>query len=138
MKKLIAIAAGLLLAACAAKEAAPAAQTPAAATTEASVAQAGIYVFDSEPGAAVACIMKLDDNRVDDAPGFHNVWLGPGCEHSFAVLSALTGWEEMDGGGVRLIAAEGSTFGEFTRGDDGLLRGRSQNDGKTYTLHLGE
>lgn len=82
--------------------------------------------------------MNLDDNAVADAAGFHSVWLGPGCESSFPVLSALTGWEEMDDGGVRLIAAEGSTFGEFVRGEDDLLRAVSQNDGRTYTLVLGE
>lgn len=100
--------------------------------------QSGVYVFDSEPGALVACIMKLDDNTVADAPGFHNVWLGPGCERNFPILSVLTGWEEMDDGGVRLIAAEGSTFGEFVRGEDGLLRAVSQNDGRTYTMMMGE
>lgn len=103
-----------------------------------SVTQAGVYVFDSEPGALVACIMLLDDNVVEAAPGFHNVWLGPGCESSFGVIAILSGWEEMPDGGVRLIGAEGSTFGEFTRGEDGLLRSVSENDGVTYTLHLGE
>ena len=44
----------------------------------------------------------------------------------------------MDEGGVRLIAAEGSTFGEFVRGEDGLLRAVSQNDGRTYTMMMGE
>lgn len=100
--------------------------------------QSGVYVFDSEPGALVACVMMLDDNAVAEAPGFHSVWLGPGCESNFPALSVLTGWEEMDDGGVRLIAAEGSTFGEFVRGEDGLLRGVSQNDDRTYTMMMGE
>jgi hypothetical protein len=108
------------------------------ADTAPSVAQAGVYVFDSEPAAPVACIMMLDDNVVEDAPGFHSVWLGPGCESTFSTLMALSGWEEMPEDGVRLVGAEGSTFGEFTRGADGLLRGVSGNDGKTYTLLMGE
>ncbi|MDX2277465.1 MAG: AprI/Inh family metalloprotease inhibitor [Hyphomonadaceae bacterium] len=135
MRRVVIGAVAMLAAGCS-----PPASTSEAQTNEAAERphQAGVYVFDSEPGALVACIMKLDDNTVADAPGFHSVWLGPGCETNFPVLSALTGWEEMENGGVRLIAAEGSTFGEFARGEDGLLRATSQNDGRTYTMMMGE
>jgi hypothetical protein len=100
--------------------------------------QSGVYVFDSEPGALVACVMMLDDNTAVDAPGFHNVWLGRGCESNCPILSVLTGWEEMDNGGVGLIAAADSTFGQFVRGEDGLLRAVSQNDSRTHTMMMGE
>lgn len=134
MKRSVIGIAAVLLAACSL----PSPDSEAPPDEVAPPAQAGVYVFDSEPGALVACIMKLDDNAVADTPGFHSVWLGPGCEHNFPILSVLTGWEEMDDGGVRLIAAEGSTFGEFVRGEDGLLRAVSQNDGRTYTMLMGE
>lgn len=135
MKRVLIGLAAALLAACSPPS--PSSEGPAAEAVAAPV-QSGIYVFDSEPGALVACIMKLDDNTVADAPGFHSVWLGPGCESNFPILSVLTGWEEMGDSGVRLIAAEGSTFGEFVRGEDGLLRAVSENDGRTYTLLMGE
>lgn len=135
MKRGLIVFAAALLAACSPPS--PDSEVPAAEAAAGPI-QSGVYVFDSDPGAPVACVMKLDDNIVADAPAFHNVWLGPGCESAFPILSVLTGWEEMDDGGVRLIAAEGSTFGEFIRGQDGLLRAVSQNDGRTYTMIMGE
>lgn len=135
MKRVLIGLAASVLVACAPPS--PISEAPAAEAVAAPI-QSGVYVFDSEPGALVACVMKLDDNTIADAPGFHSVWLGPGCESNFPIVSVLTGWEEMDDGGVRLIAAEGSTFGEFVRGQDGLLRAISQNDGRTYTMMIGE
>lgn len=135
MKRALIALAATLLVAC--SPTCPGSEQPVAEAVARPV-QSGVYVFDSDPGALVACIIKLDDNAVANAPGFHSVWLGPGCESNFPVLSGLNGWEEMGDGGVRLIAAEGSTFGEFARGEDGLLRAVSQNDGRTYTMLMGE
>lgn len=95
---------------------------------------AGIYIFDAAYGAVVPCVMLLDDAEVPNAPGFHPAWLSGGCESTFYFLTVLSGWEEMEGGGVRLIGAEGSVMGEFEPNEDGHLEAVVQNDGRRYTL----
>ena len=111
--------------------------TLAASTVAASAAPvrlAGVYIFDLASGGGSPCVMKLDDNVVADAPGFHNAWLSGGCEGSFSFLMALSGWEEIKGGGIRLVGAEGSSMGDFKPKTAGVFSAVVSNDGKRYTL----
>lgn len=141
----------LLVAACSqetppppADAAAPAAATAATAPATGAPALAGAYIFFGDNLTAAACSLVLDGRAIEGAPGFYGVTLGTAmvtagvagevpCEEAYPFLAALTGWEELEGGGIRLIGAEGSVFGDF-RLADGTYSGVIAYDGKTYGL----
>jgi hypothetical protein len=76
----------------------------------------------------------LKGEPIADAPGFHNVEMSPECEGNYGFLAVLSGWEEMPGGGIRLIGAEGSTMGEFKADARGVFHAKVINDGNPYVL----
>lgn len=138
--------AALLAAACSQEATAPAPGAAAPATTaEASApALAGAYTFFGDNLTAASCSLVLEGRAIEGAPGFFGVTLGTAlvtagvagevpCEEAYPFLAVLTGWEELEGGGIRLIGAEGSVFGDF-RLADGAYSGVIAYDGKTYGL----
>lgn len=123
---------------------APSPAAAAAAPATGAPALAGAYTFFGDNLTAASCSLVLDGQAIEGAPGFYGVTLGTAlvtadvagevpCEEAYPFLAALTGWEELDGGGIRLIGAEGSVFGDF-RLVDGAYSGVIAYDGKTYGL----
>lgn len=119
---------------------APAATAPATGAP----ALAGAYYFAGDNLTAAWCSLVLEGRAVEGAPGVFGVTLGTAvvtagvagevpCEEAYPFLAALTGWEELEGGGIRLIGAEGSVFGDF-RLADGTYSSVIAYDGKTYGL----
>ena len=143
--------AALLVAACSQEAtaptpdaAAPATNTEAAAPATGAPALAGAYTFFGDNLTAASCSLVLDGRAIEGAPGFYGVTLGTAlvtagvagevpCEEAYPFLSVLTGWEDLDDGGIRLIGAAGSVFGDF-RLADGAYSGVIAYDGKTYGL----
>jgi hypothetical protein len=131
--RILALSALALLAACQAEPAKDAAEGAKAAP--AGLAQAGVWIFENDPAQTQVCIMSLDDDSKEaNFQGLHDVWFAGGCEGAFSILGAVSGWESMEGGGVKIIGAEGSTFGEFQPGADGILRAVVENDGEKYLM----
>lgn len=130
MMRTLFIATAATLAACS-----PTEQPVAEATPEATAPPvlAGEYIFGGTNLTAEPCGMTLQGNAVEGARGFHNVDLDPECVGHYSFLMALSGWEELDGGGIRLIGAEGSTMGDFRRSDR-VFEGVIENDGNSYLL----
>lgn len=94
-------------------------------------ALAGVYAFEPKDQSVTPCVMLLDTTGSYD---IFNIWLSPGCEGSYSFLGALSAWEPMDNGGIRLLGAETSLMGEFKREVNVGYVGTVENDGKVYVL----
>lgn len=122
--------------------AAPEAAVPAADQARGTPALAGPCTFFGDNLTTAACSLVLDGRAVDAAPGVFGITLGTAlmtagvagevpCAEAYPFLAILTGWKELDGGGIRLIGAEGPVFGDF-RLTDGTCSGVIAHDGEAY------